>query len=679
MSHKTDTLETRIRPSVSHGSTSSLESIASHQPQQLHQPIRGSSSSLESSDDKAVHPIGLSDDLPARRASVSTAGQSFQSLRTTSIDSGRLSRIASAYSVHDIYGQLDDANIALRRTASRTTILTTLSQRVQLELDRQESRQTHYLRKDQTGSQQGPKDETGEKDQEGQNDQYQTNQDAWDTPLYSQIPDVSVPTKDYGAEFADADPELVTWDGPDDPDDPRNWSFSSKVVVTLVVSVYTLVSPMSSSMLSPAIGNIASDIGMTSTVATLSISIMVLSWALGPLLIAPLSESDYVGRRPVLNVSIWVNFAFNLGCGFVKTPAQLCVLRFLGGLGGCAPMNVGAGALADIWSDEHRLVALAAYSIAPTLGPVLAPVISSFIVQNKSWHWVFYVLGIFNGFVAVVGTIFLRETYLPKLLRLKCQKLRKITKNDHLHTIFEIADGETTWGKISVQISRPIKLLVTHPMVLGLGVFMAFVYGFMYLMIVTFPDVFRGRYGFGVGIAGLMYLPMGIGYIVGTVFWTYAIQKIYVRMANNNGGVAKPEYRLPCLCFSGLGIPVGLICIGSAIFSFSFIAVFQTIQNYLIDMNNRFAASSIAAAAVFRLCFGFAFPLFAKQMYVRLDYGWGNTMCGLIALVLGLPFPVLCLVYGERIRQWANLRMDREQAQRDARNLERLQRMQVLG
>lgn len=113
--------------------------------------------------------------------------------------------------------------------------------------------------------------------------------------------------------------------------------------------------------------------------------------------------------------------------------------------------------------------------------------------------------------------------------------------------------------------------------------------------------------------------------------------------------------------------------IGSAIFAFSFIAVFQTIQNYLIDMNNRFAASSIAAAAVFRSLFGFAFPLFANSMYDKLNYGWGNTMCAFIALTLGLPFPIFCFFYGERLRNWANRRMDKEQAVRDARNLKRLQ------
>ncbi|KAM9889256.1 hypothetical protein OXX79_012274 [Metschnikowia pulcherrima] len=209
----------------------------------------------------------------------------------------------------------------------------------------------------------------------------------------------------------------------------------------------------------------------------------------------------------------------------------------------------------------------------------------------------------------------------------------------------------------------------------------------MYLMIVTFPTVFKGDYGMTTNIAGLMYLPLGIGFILGTLFFRYAIDVAYRRLTKSNGGVAKPEYRLPCLVCGGVGIPIGLIIygwsvekrlhwivpsVGMCIFGFTLVAVFQSIQNYLIDMNNRFAASSVAAAAVFRSCFGFSFPLFAPAMYDRLHYGWGNTMCALIAVALGIPFPLFCLFYGERLRLWANARFDRKQALKDARNLEKL-------
>ena len=160
-------------------------------------------------------------------------------------------------------------------------------------------------------------------------------------------------------------------------------------------------------------------------------------------------------------------------------------------------------------------------------GPVIAPVVAGFIVENMQWRWVFYVLCFFNFAVALSATLFFKETYVPTLLKRRANKLRLETGNNDLHTIYEIADGETTIGRMTLCMVRPVKLLFTHPMIVGLGSFMAFTYGFMYLMIVTFPTIFGGIYGFDKGVTGLMYLPMGCGFILGVIIWTYLVGRTY--------------------------------------------------------------------------------------------------------------------------------------------------------
>ncbi|CAH2351568.1 polyamine transporter 3 [[Candida] railenensis] len=565
-----------------------------------------------------------------------------------------------SYSVREIYGDLDSEEIKVQRHQTRNTILSELVSRTE---DAEEG--IYY---------DSSKDEV-----------------VKDT-LYEDLPDTTVATKRDGDEFADIDPELITWNGSSDPSDPRNWPVSTKVSLTALVSLYTLVSPMSTSMLSPAMTEISKEFGITnSVIAAMVVSIQLLAWAVGPLLIAPLSENHYFGRKSVLDASCWIAFFFNIGCALSQNTTQMIIFRFVGGIFGSCPINVGAGVLSDLWDAKSRNVALAGFSLAPLLGPVIAPLIAGFIVEHKSWRWVFYVLSIFNGAVAIFGTIFMKETYSPKLLRSRAKKLRKETGNNNLHTIYEIADGETTLGKMYLAINRPVKLLFTHPMIVGLGSYMAFTYGFMYLMIVTFPTVYQENYGFGKGTTGLMYIPMGVGFLLGVLFWTYAIGKVYAVLTERNGGVPKPEYRIPCLVSSGLIIPIGLVwygwsaekklhwimpSIGSAIFAFGLVCVFQSMQSYLIDMNTRFAASSVAAAALFRSLFGFTFPLFAEKMYGKLGYGWGNTMCAVIGLILGIPFPIFSYLYGERIRIWANKNIERDQLRRDKKNLERLRKQQ---
>ena len=47
---------------------------------------------------------------------------------------------------------------------------------------------------------------------------------------------------------------------------------------------------------------------------------------------------------------------------------------------------------------------------------------------------------------------------------------------------------------------------------------------------------------------------------------------------------------------------------------------------------------------------GFGFPLFAPYMYDALDYGWGNSLLGFIAIGLGIPAPFLLWFFGEKLR-----------------------------
>ena len=92
-------------------------------------------------------------------------------------------------------------------------------------------------------------------------------------------------------------------------------------------------------MIAPALGDISKDFGITNKVESqITLSIFVLAYAFGPLLLAPLSE--IYGRVPVLQLSNLAYLAFNIGCGFCKSKQQLIVFRLLAGLGGSAPLAV---------------------------------------------------------------------------------------------------------------------------------------------------------------------------------------------------------------------------------------------------------------------------------------------------------------------------------------------------
>ncbi|KAK9313992.1 major facilitator superfamily domain-containing protein [Lipomyces starkeyi] len=478
------------------------------------------------------------------------------------------------------------------------------------------------------------------------------------------ILELSLPLEKKKTKRSIKDPNLVTWDGEGDPENPKNWSSTKKWFTTFMVSSFTFITPVSSSMVAPALATMAVELQIMSDVESqLVLSIFILAYAVGPLLLGPMSE--IYGRVPVLQLANLFYFVFNLACGFAKTKNQLLAFRFLSGLGGSAPLAIGGGVLGDTWRAHERGKSLAVYSLAPLLGPAVGPIAGGFIVANSTWRWVFYATSIADAAIQVSGVFFLRETYAPKILHHKCEKLKKQTGNLSLRTEYD--DGlHSLSSKLLISAVRPFRLLGTQPIVQVLAIYMAYIYGMLFLVLSTFPTLWTGRYQESSGISSLNYVALGVGFFIGAQFSAPLNDCIFRRLKARNKGLEKPEYRVPLMVPGSMLVPVGLFWygwsaqmhthwilpdIGVGIFAIGNIVAFQCIQTYLVDAYTRYAASALAAATVLRSLAGFGFPLFAPTMYKVLDYGWGNSVLAFVGIALGVPAPLLLWRFGETLRQ----------------------------
>lgn len=73
-------------------------------------------------------------------------------------------------------------------------------------------------------------------------------------------------------------------------------------------------------------------------VSTLLLTVYVLGYAVGPLLLGPASE--IYGRKPVLTLSNLWYLVFNIACGLARSRDQMIAFRFLAGVGGSGPLAV---------------------------------------------------------------------------------------------------------------------------------------------------------------------------------------------------------------------------------------------------------------------------------------------------------------------------------------------------
>lgn len=309
------------------------------------------------------------------------------------------------------------------------------------------------------------------------------------------------------------DPHLVTWDGPDDPENPHNWPKHRRWASTILIAMFAFIAPMASTMVAPALDTIADELDVESDVEKfLLMSIFLLAFAIGPFVWGPMSE--VFGRVRVMQCANLIFLLFNTVCGFAKTKQQMMAFRFLSGIGGSAPQAIGGGILSDCFRAGDRGAATAIYSLMPFLSPAVAPIMGGYLSQYNAWRWVFWATSIFDGLVQVACFFLLKETFAPAILAKKAAHLKKLTGNQELHTKWQGPDHSMK-KLIMKSLVRPLIMLGTQPALQAMALFRAYQYGLMYLVLATFNRVFEGAYNQSVGRASLNYLSLGVGFVIG--------------------------------------------------------------------------------------------------------------------------------------------------------------------
>ncbi|KAK3934600.1 polyamine transporter 3 [Diplogelasinospora grovesii] len=455
----------------------------------------------------------------------------------------------------------------------------------------------------------------------------------------------------------------VAWDGENDPEDPKNWSPMRKWKAIFAMSSFVFMSPLSSTIVAPALPAIASDLNINQpAVEQMVLSIFLLGFACGPLVASPLSE--IYGRVRVVQSWNFMYIIFNAACGGARSKEAILVLRFIAGLCGSATLGIGGGTLSDLFRARDRGKAVAIYSWSPIIAPLIGAVIGGFISQHTTWHWTFYTSSLLSVVIQLSGLVFLEETYPPFLLRRKKAKLQTETGAMNLYTEFDYLD-DVRVKVLTTNLIRPFKLLATQPIIQVLALYNAYLYGNIYILYADYIDLWTDIYGESLQIAGLNYISIAVGSAIAAECCTLVNDRIYRTLSTRNGGKGVPEFRVPIMIPATFFLGAGMFWygwsaekrlhwvmpnIGTSMFVAGALACTISVNAYVIDTYGRYSASGLAAVSTLRCIAGFTFPMFAPYMYSQLGYGWAGSVVGFIALGIGLPAALLLGVYGEVLR-----------------------------
>ncbi|KAL4783097.1 major facilitator superfamily domain-containing protein [Aspergillus varians] len=349
---------------------------------------------------------------------------------------------------------------------------------------------------------------------------------------------------------------------PDDPDNPKNYSFGRRCYITTIAISLVMNATFSSSAPSGSFPGVSNDLHVSAEAAGLVTTLFLLGYCAGPLFWAPLSE--FYGRRCIFHISFTIYLAFGFLCAFTPSFAGLLVGRFLTGTAVSAALTNSPGIIADIWGPVERGNAMILFATMTFVGPALGPVVSGFLQLKETWRWTFYVLLFMAGATELL-LITLPETLPMMALRNKARRIRKIPGRESVKAPVEASD-RSLGGIFKVSLTRPWKLLIDP-----ISFFVAIYYAVQ-------------KRGWNAGVGELPLIGTVIGACLGGLALFLNSQMDKKKSTRTRKSV--PEDRLP-------GAMVGGIMFAVTIFWFAWTAEYTSVHWAVPTVAGTFLAMSI--------------------------------------------------------------------------------------
>ena len=255
------------------------------------------------------------------------------------------------------------------------------------------------------------------------------------------------------------------------------------------------------------------------------------------------------------------------------------------------------------------------------------------------------------------------ETYAPVLHQRRAARLRQETGNWALHAALD-ENRPSAKDIVWKYLLRPVQMLFLEPILLFITLYLAVIYGILYLFFEAYPVSFQEQRGWtNEGVAGLPFIGILVGVLFGVALIVWQTKTRFARKLKKHGQVV-PEERLVPMMIASVMLPAGLFWFGwtsnphihwapqviaGVPIGMGILVIFMQGLNYIIDVYLMFANSAIAANTLIRSTLGGAFPLFAVQMYHKLGVNWASSLLGFITAAM-IPIPIVFFLYGKRIR-----------------------------
>lgn len=188
-------------------------------------------------------------------------------------------------------------------------------------------------------------------------------------------------------------------------------SSGRRLIYVLVLGALVALGPFTVDMYLPAFPEIADELHTSEALLQLTLTATMIGFALGQLLIGPLS--DKIGRRIPLLVMTGVHVVASLGVVIAPNVEVMFVIRVLQGVGAAGGAVVAMAMVRDLFGGQRLVRMLARLALVSGLAPILAPVIGSQLLAVLPWRGIFIVLAGYGTVVVALVAFLIIETLPP--------------------------------------------------------------------------------------------------------------------------------------------------------------------------------------------------------------------------------------------------------------------------
>jgi hypothetical protein len=268
------------------------------------------------------------------------------------------------------------------------------------------------------------------------------------------------------------------------------------------------------------------------------------------------------------------------------------------------------------------------------------------------------------GGIAWIVTAVMKETYAPAILQKMAAERRRETGDDRWWCRYDVKVSITR--SLKINLSRPFVLTLTEPILWFWDLYIAVVYGILYLCFVAYPLIFSGYRGWSAGMSGLAFAGIGVGTTLVIVTEPLARKIINLHPKDPETGKVSPEASVSLVCVAALLVPIGQLWFSWTSYPISIHwiwgilagipfgagngLVFIYAGNYISSSYGIYSASAMAGNAVIRSLVGGTLPLAGTALFNTMGPNWAGTFLGLLEVLL-IPIPFVFYKWGSNIRE----------------------------